>query len=86
MLDHEARVVPVPVSPDPRRFNHEELACLFRAAVQEAVAAHLAAGDPVFSCGLGEEIGRLFMHTPAGDRFEVRRGSDGSYERLHEVA
>ena len=54
--------------------RYEELVCLF-----------LTAGNPVFSCGLGDEAGKLFMHTPDGHRFEVRLGSDGSYERLAEA-
>jgi len=86
MLNHNTHVMAGSAAAARHHLDHEELARLFRAAVQEAVAAHLAAGSPVFSCGLGEETGKVFMHTPDGRRFEVRRGSDGSYDRLADAS
>jgi hypothetical protein len=58
----------------------------FREQVRREVAAHLAAGRPVFSCGLGEDAGKLFMDTPDGRRYEYRRRSDGTREIIREVA
>lgn len=66
--------------------DREELARIFRAAVREAIAGHLAADQPVFSGGSGDEEGTLFMHTPDGRRFECLPHLDGSYEVLREVA
>ena len=82
MLNQEARLGLVSATEDRRQVEHGEILRLFRGAVQEDVAAHLTAGDPVFSCGLGDETGKLFMHTPDGHRIEVGRRSNGSYERI----
>jgi hypothetical protein len=82
MLNQEARSGLIPAAEGRQHVEHDDVVRLFRVAVQEDVAMHLAAGDPVFSCGLGDETGKLFMHTPDGRRIEVHRRSNGSYERI----
>lgn len=67
-------------------FTPEEIEAAAQAAVAEAVADHLAAGFPVFSCGLGEDAGKLFMDLPDGRRFEYRKRLDGTREIIREVA
>lgn len=85
MLDQEARLRLVTVTEDRHQVEHDDVLRLFRLAVQEDVAMHLATGDPVFSCGLGDETGKLFMHSADGRRIEVRRRSNGSYNRIDSV-
>ncbi len=62
-----------------------ELARLFREAAQQAVAAHLAAGRPVYYGGEGDEAGKLFMRLPDGRRFEYRLRVGGTPEIVREV-
>ena len=66
--------------------GHAEIMALARAAVQDAVAEHLAAGFPVFSCGIGEAAEKLFMLMPDGRRFEYRMREDGTREIIRELA
>lgn len=58
---------------------------LSREEVQREIAAHLAAGQPVYYGGVGDEAGKVFQHLPDGRRFEVRVLDDGSVERLRQV-
>lgn len=57
----------------------------FQEAVREAVAAHLAAGRPVYYGGQGPDEGRLYMRLPDGRRFEYVRRADGSRDIVREV-
>lgn len=65
--------------------NTPEIERRFREQVRREVAAHLAAGHPVFYGGLGDEAGKIFMHTPDGRRFEYRLRDDGTREIVREL-
>jgi len=60
----------------------DEITRLFQEGAREVVAAHLAAGRPVY---YGDDNGKLFMWMPDGRRFEYRRWVDGSPEIVREV-
>jgi hypothetical protein len=70
---------------DGEGLDDTELARLFRDAAQQAIAAHLAAGRPVYYGGSGAESGRLFMRLPDGRRFEYSLRMDGMPEIVREV-
>jgi hypothetical protein len=57
----------------------------FRSGVRREVATHLSTGHPVFSCGLGDETGHLFMRLPDGRRLEYRVAADGTREIVHDA-
>lgn len=57
----------------------------FREQVRHDIAAQLAAGHTIYSCGTGDEAGKLFMHTPDGRRFEYRLRADGTREIVREL-
>ena len=65
--------------------RRDEIVRRFRAGVQAEVAAQLAAGHPVFSCGLGADTGKLFMDMPDGRRFEYQVRADGTRDIVREV-
>jgi len=86
MIEQQPKTVdPQDPSDVQRIFEGDALLQIFRAAVREEVAAHLAAGHPVFSCGLGDEAGKLFMRMPDRRRFEICPHTDGSYDILREA-
>lgn len=54
--------------------------------VREDLDAQRRAGRTLYSCGsLGDDAGKLFMHTPEGRRFEYRILTDGSREIVREL-
>jgi hypothetical protein len=65
--------------------NTPEIERRFREQVRREVAAHLAAGRPVFYGGLGEDAGKLFMLMPDGQRYEYRLRDDGTREIVREL-
>ena len=63
----------------------DEMMRLFREGVQREIAEQLAAGHTVYYGGIGDDAGKLFMHTPDGRRFEYRMREDGTREVIREI-
>lgn len=58
----------------------DELIRRFREGLSRELAAHLAAGYPVYSGGTGPEAGMLIVRMPDGHRYEYRVREDGTRE------
>jgi hypothetical protein len=58
----------------------------FRDHLRRELAAHLAAGYPVYSGGTGPEAGMLIVHMPDGRRYEYRVREDSTREIVRELS
>lgn len=56
-----------------------------REYLRRELAAHLAAGYPVYSGGTGPEAGMLIVRMPDGRRYEFRGREDGTDEIVREL-
>lgn len=71
---------PTDVMADP-----DEMMRLFREGVQREIAEQLAAGYTIYYGGIGDDAGKLFMHTPDDRRFEYCIREDGTREIVREL-
>jgi hypothetical protein len=51
--------------------NAREIEKRFQLQVRREIAAHLAAGHPIYFGGKADQAGKLFMRTPDGDVHEI---------------
>ncbi len=66
--------------------NRDKVMRLLREDVQRELAAQRAAGHTTYYCGtMGDEAGKLFMHTPDDRRFEYRVLEDGTHDIVREL-